>query len=334
MKTISTLAVLAVASTNVHAFWDAGHETVGEVATQLMAKEDVSTLNTILSRWNTQFPYTGDITSASMWPDLVKCSSKAPYCPSPLIPSLGTQDDWHFINIPLNVNGSDYNGITDPKQLMAASIGGRAVDTLNNALSTFGKTGSNWSANFMLRYFLHVFGDVHQPLHTVAGISADFPKGDLGGNNYQFAQPCDAGTNLHAIWDSAANRYPVNWSPIENDPNRVEITKNATALITKFQGQADALNFKKYASLSYPDFIKAMKNEGIQAVILESYGLARTVVYKDIDLTVTNKKVPCPSAEYQAKLLATFENRVYTAGSRLAVVLTQVAKQLKSATLL
>ncbi|EQC32850.1 hypothetical protein SDRG_09385 [Saprolegnia diclina VS20] len=331
---LTTLAVYA--TTTAVAFWDAGHETVAEIATQLLPKDDVATLNSILSRWNSQFPNTGELTTAAIWPDLIKCSSKAPYCPSPLLPSLYWLDEWHYLDLPLNVNGTDWHGLTskDGDKLIAASIGGKAIDTLNNALSTFGKTGSNWSANLMLRFLLHTFGDVHQPLHTVAGISADFPNGDNGGNSYQFAQPCNAGSNLHGIWDSGANLYPVNWSPNVNDPNRLEITKNATALIAKFQGQPDALNFAQFAGLSYPDFLKAMKKTGIPSVFFESYDLARSVVYKGIDLTVSNGKVPCPTPEYQAKLLATFEQRVYTAGSRLAVILSQVAKQLRSATLL
>ncbi|OQR81319.1 hypothetical protein ACHHYP_16502 [Achlya hypogyna] len=333
--TFTTLAVLAAASTT-DAFWDAGHETVGEIATQLMAKEDVKTLNDVLGRWDTQFPFTGEITTATMWPDLIKCSARnTGNCPSPLTPSLNTADDWHFVNIPANVDGSDWNGTTDPAALLKASVGGNGLNTLKNALGTFTKSGSNWSVNFMLRYTLHVFGDLHQPLHTVTGISSAFPTGDLGGNKYQFRQPCSAGSNLHAIWDSGANTYSVNWAPVVNDPNRALLAANATALITKFQGLEDKLNFKQYAALSWKDFSSAMSKTAYPAVIIESYGVARSVVYKNIDLTVgSDGKVACPTPEYLKTLLDTFEQRVYLGGSRLAVVLTQVAKQIRTMTLL
>ena len=49
-----------------------------------------------------------------------------------------------------------------------------------------------------LKYFVHLVGDVHQPLH--AGYAED-----RGGNTYQL-QAFVAGSNLHALWDSGLIR--------------------------------------------------------------------------------------------------------------------------------
>ncbi|OQR99921.1 hypothetical protein THRCLA_06335 [Thraustotheca clavata] len=337
MKTsLTALVVFATASTT-QGWWDTGHMTTAEIASQLMKPDDVKTINTILSRWDGQFPNTGEITTAAIWPDLIKCSSKSAICPSPAVPSLAMGDNWHFVNLPLYTNGSDWHGLTskDGAKLIQASFGGFGLNTLNNALSTVQKSGSNWSVNYLVRYLLHVFGDMHQPLHAVTGISSDFPNGDLGGNSYALRQPCVA-TNLHAYWDGVGNLYPGNWSPTMsgNDPARVELTKNATALIQKFQGQADPLNFQQYSSLSWKDFVSAMSKVGYLSLVLESYDLARNVVYKDIDLTVDgSKKIACPSSDYQKKVLDTVQLRFYLGGSRLAVILTQVAAQLRQSTL-
>jgi hypothetical protein len=53
-----------------------------------------------------------------------------------------------------------------------------------------------------LCWILHITGDLHQPLHTVALFSQDlFPEGDRGGNLIEVRQGPDS-RNLHYVWDS------------------------------------------------------------------------------------------------------------------------------------
>lgn len=55
-----------------------------------------------------------------------------------------------------------------------------------------------------LRFVVHVFGDIHQPLH--AG-----DRGDGGGNGFQL-QLSGKGTNLHRVWDSRiTNSRRLKW---------------------------------------------------------------------------------------------------------------------------
>jgi hypothetical protein len=62
--------------------------------------------------------------------------------------------------------------------------------------------------SFALRLIIHYVGDLHQPLHTVAGISDKYPKGDAGGNFEHVPDTDNKGvTNLHAIWDSVSYSY-------------------------------------------------------------------------------------------------------------------------------
>ena len=50
-------------------------------------------------------------------------------------------------------------------------------------------------------WILHLVGDLHQPLHTVALFSAAYyPNGDRGGNSISVARDPEP-TNLHAVWD-------------------------------------------------------------------------------------------------------------------------------------
>jgi hypothetical protein len=53
-----------------------------------------------------------------------------------------------------------------------------------------------------LAWLFHLVGDIHQPLHTAQIFTAEYPKGDRGGNEIclrvtQAGQP----TDLHRFWD-------------------------------------------------------------------------------------------------------------------------------------
>jgi hypothetical protein len=64
----------------------------------------------------------------------------------------------------------------------------------------------------MLRYFMHVIGDIHQPLHASQLFDDDlFKKGDEGGNlfliNYFSTEDID---NLHKLYDSGIDKLNNN----------------------------------------------------------------------------------------------------------------------------
>ncbi|OQR81318.1 hypothetical protein ACHHYP_16501 [Achlya hypogyna] len=333
MKT--TLATLAMVAASTQAYWDQTHMITTQIATQLMPAEELRYVNALLSLWNADFPNTGDATTATIWADLVKCDSVvSTYCPSPAHPSAHNQDDWHYTDIPLNVDGSDYQGLTskDIGKLIALSPDGNALNILPKTLSTFQSTHSTWAANFALRYLLHIFTDIHQPLHASTGISAKMPNGDNGGNYYKLAQPC-AATNLHAYWDSVGGKYgSLNWSPsmTADSTDRQTINKIATEIIANYKNTTDPANFAKYSTLGYKDFVKTVGTTGLQDVMAASYDLARFVTYKNIDLTTDSKStIPCPTAEYQQATVLTSERQAYIGGSRLAVILTQIGRQIK-----
>ncbi len=56
-----------------------------------------------------------------------------------------------------------------------------------------------------LAWVLHLVGDIHQPLHTTARVTASEPEGDRGGNLFKLRRR----DNLHRYWDSVLRReYP------------------------------------------------------------------------------------------------------------------------------
>lgn len=60
--------------------------------------------------------------------------------------------------------------------------------------------------SFMLSFFIHVLGDIHQPLHSCSLFSDEFPNGDQGGNLFNITYKNMK--ELHAFYDSGAGQLP------------------------------------------------------------------------------------------------------------------------------
>lgn len=54
------------------------------------------------------------------------------------------------------------------------------------------------------RYVVHLAGDIHQPLHSVALFNKTYPKGDLGGNSHKVILTNTSISNFHSYWDAGA----------------------------------------------------------------------------------------------------------------------------------
>jgi hypothetical protein len=62
--------------------------------------------------------------------------------------------------------------------------------------------------SMMLRYLIHVVGDIHQPLHSVQLFdNVHFKNGDLGGNLFKINYTHNV-NNLHKFFDSGADSLP------------------------------------------------------------------------------------------------------------------------------
>ncbi|GLD98562.1 hypothetical protein PINS_up021437 [Pythium insidiosum] len=335
MKTfaLATAALVASAATltPVQGWWDSGHMLVGEVAAQLMAKEDVATIEKVLSDWDKDFQGTSSVSTAAIWADLIKCNKDAAFCPAKAgLPSLTALDDWHYINLPLYANGARWGNGEPDVSLFKQAFAGQAPTAVESLLKTISTTKSLWSANLAIRQLIHIIGDIHQPMHAVGSVSQKFPDGDLGGNLYKFQAPCQF-SNLHALYDSAAGEYVTNWNP-DASLYRPYIEKTATELVSWVPLIKDNINIQQWANLAYADFLKAAFGaDAFKKVILESYTIATSFIYPSLNLEVNGAGfVACPSSEYAAWAATISKYRVALGGKRLAAVLTQIAKQLRA----
>eukprot|EP01056_Protomagalhaensia_sp_Gyna25_P005538 Protomagalhaensia_sp_Gyna_25__5537@NODE_74_length_5586_cov_71_771588_g56_i0_p2_GENE_NODE_74_length_5586_cov_71_771588_g56_i0NODE_74_length_5586_cov_71_771588_g56_i0_p2_ORF_typecomplete_len429_score27_12S1P1_nuclease/PF02265_16/2e32DUF4402/PF14352_6/0_1P3A/PF08727_11/0_14_NODE_74_length_5586_cov_71_771588_g56_i013142600 len=172
--------------------------------------------------------------------------------------------------------------------------------------------GTRFSYNLLFRLFIHVFGDVHQPLHVLSRVSVCSPRGDRGGNavhiNFSESEPDgSAPTNLHELWDSCAGQFALSYPEFSIDDARLK----ANELISKYP-----INFESF-------------DPSLDRIIRDSSQLARRFVYPSVQ--------PCahspfrPSPEYISDLLEAVQRRIVEAGYALACYLYVFVKEMPTA---
>ena len=122
---------------------------------------------------------------------------------------------WHYINMPVYLTGRD-----------EAALGGKlehnmsmrfepplrqdlnVVQALQGNLRVWQDAdAADADKAVALCWILHLTGDLHQPLHTVALFSRTyFPGGDRGGNDIRIDNILDS-NNLHAVWDGMPDGF-------------------------------------------------------------------------------------------------------------------------------
>lgn len=139
---------------------------------------------------------------ASIWPDLIQTLGDD-------VKTKFHRGRWHYINLPVWLTDED-------RQALEGRLGQNLVMTyqpplrknlnvvqaLRGNLQVWHDPQASASAKAVaLCWIIHLTGDMHQPLHTVALFSRRFfPKGDRGGNGIE-VQWGDETRNLHAVWD-------------------------------------------------------------------------------------------------------------------------------------
>jgi len=56
------------------------------------------------------------------------------------------------------------------------------------------------SKSIALRLVIHLWGDLHQPLHDLNRVNPTYPTGDAGGNAFPLPSHYSV-DNLHSLWD-------------------------------------------------------------------------------------------------------------------------------------
>ncbi|GET90750.1 p1/s1 nuclease [Leishmania tarentolae] len=173
----------ALCVTEVLGWGCVGHMLLAEIARRQLDDENKEKIQAMASAFERSgpFPWSPDMVQAACWPDDVKLWHQR------------AMSSWHFYDTPYN---PDNINITDPVEAVnAVAVSLDMIIALRNTEAPL------YLLNFAWVNLVHIFGDLHQPLHTISKYSKQHPHGDKGGNAIEVYAGGKRVT-LHALWDN------------------------------------------------------------------------------------------------------------------------------------
>lgn len=257
-----------------HGWHDTGHMLVSNIAYRYLDPSIIKEVNNIIEVDGNVYPNNNSFVTAANWPDDIKTHDIHLY------------NTWHYQDKPFSLDGSE---------ITAKAYTGDAIKALNNLRAIIkSKKSNNHEKTRALKFFIHIVGDLHQPLHVTHLVSKQYPNGDRGGNSFKLQGNY---RSLHSLWDSGL----MYLQPMRERP----VSDSSKELLNKYANEFIAENpishFDK--SVITADFSK-WQDEG--------YEYTKENIYKNI--TERAK----PSSEYIQYNLPFMKQRIALAGYRLA----------------
>lgn len=202
----------------------------------------------------------------------------------------------HFINYGFKPDGQpDSVIVKDPLDVNVEKTFDEKLAIVRDANST------PLEKAMALAWIFHVVGDVHQPLHTSALFTTQFPNGDLGGNLFFIRTTSTANTtNLHSFWDGL----------VITSEGFVAVRDKANELRLR-----DSLKRAALRELAEKDFHDWSKDESFSAAKIHAYRMGALVSGADKD---HGEVLP---RDYRNVNKPLAERRMILAGYRLADIL-------------
>lgn len=279
MRKVKYLFFIAGLALSFHCIaWNAlGHRVAANIAYERLQPNVRAKVDKMVIDLSKEYPDVTQFTQIAPWPDTLRAQK------------IDTFTHWHYINIAFSADATPLQDLIDDDNAVWA-ISKMEPVIKNSAANAYER------ARF-LAFLVHVVADLHQPLHTVARISARHPEGDHGGNLYFVHSPTSTTqtVTLHKLWDDGLDIF----SSEPSQKNVVSLSKLVTSLYPESYFGA------KVNDLSPEDWA----NEGVK--------LAETFVY-------TTPEDQLPSSDYMTKGKEIAEQRVALAGYRLANLLNQL----------
>jgi hypothetical protein len=176
---------------------------------------------------------------------------------------------------------------------------------LHQAISTLKNPKSNlFEKGVMLRYLIHMVGDIHMPLHCGSLYSPEFPSSDRAGTRYPLLLQTKKKT-LHAFWDGSLRQD----------------TKSRKLPLTE-ESEKDIEAFAKEIIFLFPqDGQEGLKDLNISHWADESFFILQNSVYVGISPNTV------PSEEYIERNRKIAYERIALSGYRLAAILHKVLEE-------
>ena len=296
-----TLAALMIRT--VFSWHPTGHFLVATIAQKEISKVDPTLVPYMESLLAVLSPFTKEkkypFVEEAEWADDIKYLNWKSF------------NNWHFYDNFYQKNDTTFEETSRARQKRRANTKTEKPDETNivwaiNECKMTLKTNrtsqvdSHLGKSFMLRYLVHLMGDIHQPLHNISLQSKAFPSGDRGGNLFAINVP--GARNLHLFWDLCLRQFKEMRAPLAADDWQY-LSTVSDSLTTEFPRSA---------------FAERLKITSTKAWCTEAKLLAQNVVYTGIE--VGGK----PSAEYVQTGFTLVKQQLALGGYRLADVLLEV----------
>lgn len=219
-----------------------------------------------------------NFTYAANWADRIKGDKR-----------YDAYQSWHYIDLPFSADGTATQQPVVQNVVWAIYQAEKALQDPSTA---------KMDKSFYLRFLIHLVGDVHQPMHCIDRFSAQYPRGDQGGNWY----PIDAtfADNLHKYWDRGAGYFK------QKIPHRRWHSWQIRRLAREMMRNHPRVEFGK-----------ALRNQNIRSWAEDCHQLARRHAYNI-------KPGARPSKHYQQQSQHIVQQQIALAGYRLADILNRL----------
>ncbi len=210
------------------------------------------------------------------------------------------QTTWHYSDIFWKQENGKAEELPD-----FVGEGGVAVPKLYEVEKTLNnKDATKAEKAIALAWFLHIGGDIHNPLHNASRVTATEPEGDQGGNLVTLREQSPEGSfrvNLHGYWDSSIR----NSTPRKNDACDLDYLSPIAKDIEKrypYTKMKDHLDLGDYKSWSRKGFD-----------LLSGFVYTSEIIRNQM-----------PSEKYRKRSFKTSEKQIALAGYRLGSTLNNI----------
>lgn len=297
--------------TNIFAWDDVGHKLTTYIAWQRMTPQVREKVSKLLrgapedSDLSVLYPQDSRSEAAkqlehfmlaSYWADIVRDRN------FPVRNKKYHQGNWHYFDSFWTMENGQLKILEKPEE-----DGGKAVPKLFEFEKTLQDASvSDADKAIALAWILHLGGDIHQPLHCSARVTAEEPKGDQGGNLFLLTPkdtPRDRQENLHWFWDSIVKRSVERKN---DEPDAVYLPKIAKKIMKKhsFEKMQERLRLGKF-----DDWHK----EGLQIATSQVFPFSL-------------KRFETPSNDYKKTAFKIAEEQIALSGYRMGEMLNGIFK--------
>lgn len=277
--------------------WDAtGHRLVAELAYRQLRPEVRQQVDVLLCSLGEQGTPRSRFLYAAVWPDRLYDRQTR----------LKKHAEWHFIDWPvlgprLPLSAMQHTTLPEVHHIVWA------LQRCQQQLSD--RRLSRKQRAIALRFFVHLVGDIHQPLHCATRYSWRYQAGDRGGNAVPL-KPGRRGLNLHQYWDRGAGLFRAT----------AEQTQGLSRVHYPLR-QHDLYAVASQLQRRYPidTFLPQAQYQDPVIWALESWQIAEHFVY-NLPRSVA-MGVPLAYRKQARNIVA---ERIVLAGHRLAVALNKI----------